>query len=294
MKRALLLIPLLLPLSASTASAAGDPPRVIKVVKLLAAPTLDGDLADWKPEGGKEAWNAVEVYPALKDDTLNETGDKGVTMLGGVFGDTLYFAFRWPDDSKSVTYKNWRWQRGKYQRGKERDDMFAIRFHMDGDYDVCMLTDKTYRVDVWKWSAGRSDLLGQAEDMTHLISKTPMEDAAEYGEGKDIIYIKKLKDDGEIFYDNSRAPETQEGEVLSGVELKPVIPSSLTDVKAKGAWQDNHWTLEMSRKLNTGHPDDIVFKPGQKVAGAIAVFNKGYAEHKSVNGNLLFDLTGVK
>lgn len=286
--------PLLFWTPVALASDPAEAPRVIRVVPLKAPPTLDGNLEEWNTLAEPGAWQSVEVFPALKDDTLNETGDKGVMMMGGVHGDTIYFAFRWPDDSESVAYKSWRWQRNKYIRGKERDDMLAIRFHMDGDYDVCMLSDKTYRVDVWKWSAGRSNLVGLAEDMTHMISKTPVEDAAEYGEGKDTIYIKKLKDNGEPFFDNTHPSATKGEEFLPGVEMKPVIPSSLTDVAAKGAWVENHWSLELSRKLNTGHDDDMIFQPGQKVAGAIAIFNKGYAEHKSVNGNLLFDLTAIR
>ncbi len=35
--------------------------------------------------------------------------------------------------------------------------------------------------------------------------------------------------------------------------------------------------------------DDAVFQPGKKLLGAIAVYNKGTAEHKCISGNFMFD-----
>ena len=34
---------------------------------------------------------------------------------------------------------------------------------------------------------------------------------------------------------------------------------SRADVRAKGVWKDGYWTLEFSRKLVTGYPDDVQF-----------------------------------
>ena len=43
------------------------------------------------------------------------------------------------------------------------------------------------------------------------------------------------------------------------------VPSgpSWNDVKASGAWHDGVWTIELSRRLNTGHVDDVQFDPSQ-------------------------------
>lgn len=48
---------------------------------------------------------------------------------------------------------------------------------------------------------------------------------------------------------------------------------SIADVKAKAIWGNGMWTLELSRKLNTGNSDDVVFQSGRALKGGIAVFN---------------------
>ncbi len=48
---------------------------------------------------------------------------------------------------------------------------------------------------------------------------------------------------------------------------------SIADIKANGVWKENHWLLELSRKLNTGHDDDVLFMIGQIYRGGIAIFD---------------------
>lgn len=54
------------------------------------------------------------------------------------------------------------------------------------------------------------------------------------------------------------------------------------------------WQLEFGRALVTGQADDVPFKPGEKLLGQMAVFNRGSAEHKSVSEPLLFDFSALK
>jgi hypothetical protein len=49
----------------------------------------------------------------------------------------------------------------------------------------------------------------------------------------------------------------------------------------------------MSRALLTGNADDAGFKPGQKLLGQIAVFNRSSDEHKSISEPLLFDFGAI-
>ena len=66
---------------------------------------------------------------------------------------------------------------------------------------------------------------------------------------------------------------------------------SLIDVKAKGIWNNGEWTLEMSRKLDTGNADDVSLSQVKTIKGAIAVFNKAGAEHKSFSETMVFDFS---
>ncbi|MBF0610674.1 MAG: hypothetical protein G8345_07510 [Magnetococcales bacterium] len=262
----------------------------VPVNKLAAPPVVDGKADEW----GKEGWQKVLVKPALEHDEQNNTGELEVSVKTGVAGDRFFMVASWPDEGEDRTYKTWKWSGNKYKRGKERDDMLAIRFHMDGEYDKCMLAPNTYRVDVWVWSAGRSDLAGFAEDFVHLISTKPLEESAEYTlpGTNTMVYIQKPRDEGNPMYEYTQ-PTSKEGEDYPGVKLTNAGSGSLMDVTAKGVWANGKWTVELSRKLDTGHKDDVSFLPARTIKSALAVFNKGYGEHKSTTAELVLDFSGA-
>lgn len=261
-------------------------------VRLLAvAPVVDGNVGEW----GATAWTRIKIQPADDKVEAKAVGDSEVEMAAGVHGGTFYVAARWPDAQADVTYRPWRVVGGKYKRADDRDDAIAVRFHMDGDYDKCMITDKSYKVDVWLWSAGRSNLAGFADDLYYIISSKSIEDAAEHKTAAGgTVYIKKMRDEGTPGWENSRAPKEVAAPELPGVALAANPSGSIVDVAAKGRWADGKWLVEMSRKMTTGHDDDVVFAPGAKIIGAIAVFNRSHSENKSVSGTLVFDFSQVK
>jgi len=280
---------------------ADAPPQVVPVLALPAAAAVDGDLKEW----GKDGWIKIQIKPAveknerakygLEGESLNFTGSIAVMLKAGVAQGRFYMAVRWPDDSPNTDYKGWEWSGAKYSEGKKRDDMFAVRFHLDGDYDRSMLSGKTYRADVWLWSAGRSNPSGLAEDMLHIISGKPIENAAEYETvDSGTVYIKKNRDAGNPMYKITRPPKTKEAEKLPSFELVTSPSGSIADVAAKGVWKEGYWNLEFARKLDTGNPDDVGFKPGKKLLGQIAVFNHSSDEHKSISEPLLFDFSAIK
>lgn len=281
--------------------AQADEPQLIPVLPLASAPTIDGSLAEW----GSSGWIKVPITPAVaRDDRAklglagedsNFTGTSLVQMKAGVSQGRLYLAARWPDDAPNTEYKGWDLRGDRYVESKKREDMFAVRFHLDGEYDRSMLSGKTYRVDVWLWSAARTDPLGLAEDMLHSISGRPIEDAAEYAvKDRGTLYIKKQRDAGVPLYQAVRAPKEPAAEHLSGIRLNSNASGSIADVKAKGLWKGGFWTLELSRQLDTGNADDVRFKPGQKILGQIAVFNRSADEHKSISEPLLFDFSQIR
>lgn len=278
-------------------------PQVISVGVLPSPPKVDGDLSEW----GNSGWIKIPLKPAVpKEDRVklgldpedkNYTGSITVQVKAGVADGKLYLAAKWPDDRADTDYQGWAWKDDKYViDSKRRDDMFAVRFHMEGQYDRSMLTtEKTYKVDVWLWSAGRSNPAGIAEDMVHLISNKPIDDVAEYEiPSKGTVYIKKNRDNGTLPYENIPKPKVREGDLIPSIRQTAKASGSVADVEAKGIWKASHWSLEQGRKLNTGNADDAVFQPGKKVAGQIAVFNRGSSENKSISEILTFDFSGIK
>ncbi|MBF0153192.1 MAG: hypothetical protein HQL64_05580 [Magnetococcales bacterium] len=261
------------------------PPIQIRVVSLPSAPVVDGSLGEW----GKEGWSSVPLHPAKEGDGDNFTGVLTVELKAGVFGERIYLAARWPDPAADMEYRPWKWIGSQYKRSKQRDDMLAVRFDMGGDYADCMFSKTDYKVDLWQWSAGRSDKVGLAEDFTQIISTSMQESAAEYEiPGGGTVYIRKVRDSGDPLYENTEAPAEKQSDTLPGIKVLNGGSGSLVDVSAKGVWKDGFWSLELSRKLDTSHDDDVKLTGIKEIRGAVAVFNNGYAEHKSVSDTLMF------
>ena len=287
-------------LGASLAALAQQP-QLIAVTALGAAPRIDGDLAEW----GTTGWANVPISPALNksdrvkygldpNDDKNRTGSLTLQIKAGVFGDRFYVALKYPDSTEDTSAKQWEWRGEKYVEGKQHEDMLALRFHLSGDFDRSMLSSKDYKVDVWLWSAALTNPSGVAEDMVHHITSKMIDSAAEYETADSkTIYIKKNRDAGIAPYKLLPRPREYKGDKLPSFELG-TSSGSAADVAAKGRWRTGQWHLEFGRALNTGHVDDVVFKSGLKMIGQIAVFNQGYAEHKSVSEPFLLDFSGVK
>lgn len=282
-------------------SAAGDPPQVIAVNVLNLAPKVDGRLGEW----GSDGWTAVAIRPALEkpdrtrlgldpNDDRNHTGALTLQIKAGVHGGRFYLALRYPDATADIEHRLWEWRGDKYAEGKQREDMLAVRFHMAGDFDRSMLSLRDYKVDVWQWSAARTNPVGIAEDMTHHMTTAMLDSAAEYTlpDGK-TIYIRKQRDAGDAPYRMLPRPKEKKGDRLPSFE-RGTASGSAADVAAKGEWSAGQWQLEFARLMATGNGDDVEFRRGQRVLGQIAVFNRGYSEHKSISEPLLFDFSKLK
>lgn len=277
--------------------ALSEPIQNIAAPPLKFAPKIDGKLADW----GGDGWVTIPVKPALDrterirlgldpSDDKNHTGRLDVALKVGSHGGRLYFAVRYPDPAPDLEYRMWEWRGDKYTEGKQREDMFALRFHLDGEFDRSMLSTKDYKADVWQWSSARTNPSGTAEDMVHHMTTKMLDSAAEYTlpDGKTTIYIKKTRDEGNAPYRMLPRPKERRGDKLPSYEIAPASGSA-ADVAAKGEWSNGYWHIEFSRQLNTGHTDDVVFRTGSRVLTQLAVFNKGYSEHKSVSEPFLLE-----
>lgn len=274
------------------------PPQRMLVASLPAAPKIDGEVGEWP----KDRWYKIEVKPAVRPDERmrlgldpedrNAVGTITVELAVGVHGKRFYLAARWPDEQPDESYKGWEWVGNRYVEGKKRDDAFAVRFHLSGDYDRSMLSGKSYWVDVWLWTAGRSNVTGFAEDWRHEITLEEREGAAEYEvKGIGTVYIRKIRDAGSGLYRTLPRPKEKGAERLPSIELIAKPDGSSADVVARGKWRAGFWTLEMARDLDTGHNDDVVLGKGA-ILGQIAVFNHAGDENKSVSEPLLFDFVG--
>ena len=291
-----IVLPLLAGLLAATAPAhAFDGESfALPVTVLEQAPTLDGDDADWLAQGA--TWIAMPPTEASyvddpEDKDASESFRPQPEIMAGLHGDRLYFAIRWQDDRADTIYRRWVPRGGKYRRDRKRDDMLALRFHTAGSFSDCMISGRDYTADVWRWSAGRSQLAGMADDLLHVFSLKPLDRAAEYDTEHGTLYIKKTMDQGKSGWRIAPRPAKGGSQPMIGVLVEEDRKQgSRADVAAFGDWRDGKWTLELARKLDTGDADDVRFEPGSSVAGQLAFFNPGYRMQKQISKVLMLQI----
>lgn len=241
---------------------------VINVTPLKSAPTLDGSDSDWSAV-------SAATLPLKNDKPDGRSNVESISIKAGVFGDKVYFLLQWKDDSEDNQHKPYTWDaaKNKYIKGTQQEDRVALQFVMSGDYDVNWLSGNTFTADTWHWKAARSNPAGIAQDKRTIIGKVAAKKAFK-GTAADgsTIYIKRPSDAGDKLYKTQRYKK-KESDVMPKYIVNKNPTGSIADVKAKAIWGNGMWTLELSRKLNTGNSDDVVFQSGRALKGGIAVFN---------------------
>ncbi len=257
----------LLAFHVAQASSALSSPLLVSA-EVADAPTLDGVASD-------EGWKAAA--PLQVQATRPLPPDKGASVsveVRSVHTDTdVYFLVTWADATESVSHKTWIWT-DSYEQGDDREDMFALAFEHTGPFDADMLSGTEAVWDVWHWKALRTNPQGYATDKTHHYTRTKPEGKAksyEASNGED-VWIARPEDAGDSVEKKQPAPFDFVGERV--VQYLPGQPSdSAADVRAKGRWSSGVWTLEFSRRLDTGHPDDTAFELGRRYKMALAAFD---------------------
>jgi hypothetical protein len=156
--------------------------------------------------------------------------------------------------------------------------------------------------DLWHWKAARSAPYGYADDAWLTVAGNPTGSYRETGRIKDVGAggdIKNQTHDGSrpLYMQNPAIQSSTPGFLLVEEAVKitdysifktgdiipyrlPVKPSgSRFDVRATSRYTDGSWMVMFSRKLNTGHEDDVVFNPKKRYSFALAVFDNSGSEH---------------
>jgi DMSO reductase family type II enzyme heme b subunit len=261
-------------------AAAGTEPTVTSA-PLTSAPTLDGNADDWQ----NVAVVQVEIKPTTDGDAKNYTGTIKMDVRSGTFGDKIYFFIEWPDDTRDATHKtlNWSAEKDGYVEGKDREDRLAVKFDMGGDFYSCMLSGTEYKADMWHWKAYRSQTAGFVHDKSHVYSFKKMPKAKKHKarNGKE-IWIARPGDKGAKLYKSQR-PLDNIGDSVPKYIVNPKATGSVADIQSAAKWANGKWYVEMTRKLNTGHDDDVSFSKGQSYKAAMAVFNHTGNDHHSAS-----------
>ncbi|MGQ0612917.1 MAG: DUF1259 domain-containing protein [Planctomycetaceae bacterium] len=251
---------------------AGGPAR-LESFAVAEAPAVDGQPND-------PVWNyarALQVA-ALKVWPKPEPHGTSVVIKSVHTKSHIYFLVRWRDETKDDAFhKPWVWNatKGAYEEGPDREDMFTLAFQHTGVFDADMLSGEAGVWDVWQWKATRTNPQGYAMDRTHRYTPEKPEGKARSYTARDgrTIWIARPEDAGDTVERKQPAPATHQGDRVP--QYLPGTPSgSQADVRAKGTWADGWWTLEIERKLDTGHADDTAFDTDLRYRMAVAAHDR--------------------
>ena len=252
----------------ATLCAAQALPRLV-AVKVSQLPILDG-------AGDDPAWREARPVDVVVKGVMPKTkGTATRAQLRAVYTDQdLYLLVTWEDATRDdKAHKPWVWNqsKGAYEEGAEREDMLGVAFEHTGPFTGDMLAGVDAVWDVWHWKATRTNPQGYAMDRTHRFSSSqPGYKANKHkaNDGAD-TWIARPEDRGNTVEIKQPAPKEYQGERVP--QYLPGTPTdSAADVRAKGAWSNGRWTVELQRRLLTGHDDDSQFEPGRRYKMAIS------------------------
>ena len=264
---------------------AAVPPLLWEAAYTTTRPSIDGVMDD--------VWSQAKPLTVVVREALGGTNPRQVVLRALHTDDSLYVLATWPDATRSDMRDPYVWDAKKkeYQRPTKPDDQFALEFPIEGDFQVNMLTtDSAFVADVWHWKAGRGNPTGWVDDKRHIIGQSPSAGGREYSlGGRGTGYIARPTDDGKPPYTTRPKPNSYIGDTVDSYQ--PSEPGgSRADVRGKGVHDGTGWTLEMARKLNTGHADDAVVYRNRDNPCAIAVLDDELYWHHSVSQPLLLRL----
>lgn len=234
------------------------PPARLTSFRVAEAPAVDGGAGDavWNHARALQV-TAHKVWPRPEPQVTP-------VVLKSVHTDThVYFLARWRDETRDdAAHKPWVWNASKsaYEEGSGREDMFTLAFQHTGALVPDMLSGEAGVWDILQWKATRTNPQGYAMDRTHRYTpEKPAVKAKSYTarDGR-TVWIARPEDAGDTVEKKQPAPAEHQGDRVP--QYLPGTPSgSQADVRAKATWADGWWTLELERKLDTGHADDTAF-----------------------------------
>ena len=181
-------------------------------------------------------------------------------------GDNIAVKIRYPDETENREHKTLEWDASasSYRTGSKREDTIVLKWPLSPlSKNIRLDSDEPYHADIWYWKSFRTDPLGYADDKYQIYSKSPSKKASRLRSiDGSLFYLQRKGDTGSSAYQTRLILEKNNLKEPKYEHRQPT--GSRGDIKAKGLWQNGSWTIEFSRKLNTGNSDDIKLIPGEE------------------------------
>ncbi|MCG3135519.1 MAG: hypothetical protein HMLKMBBP_03210 [Planctomycetes bacterium] len=253
----------------------GKPKRLI-VARAAVAPVIDGRADD-------PAWNEAK---SLRVPVKGPMGERTVDLRAVLVGDVLHVAAKWDDATEDRAHKVWTAAAdGTMKAGPEREDVLAFGFPIRGEFVADMTAPVECAWDVWQWKSARTDGAGYAMDKSHVHTFADpggKRYAHKLDDGR-TLHIARPEDKGASATKSHKAPAAGSPPAPQFEAQTP--GGSAADVRAKGAWRNGRWTVELARRLATGQPDDAVIDlvGDGGTEFVVAVFDRCEDEHHATS-----------
>ncbi len=239
-------------------------PKEISIVSaaIKTAPVIDGNAND-------DIWQRIEAV-----ETLDHSSQRPIEIKSCHDDQNIYFLVKFIDLSKSTTHKSWIWDKTQkiYIEGNDREDCLVLKWKTSGgnmSYNPELAEPHT--ADVWFWKARRTNPAGYFDDKYQAISEVNSDDAFAFPSEKyGTLYLTRKGDSGKSAYEEKMFFEYIGDAVHKYYPRQP--EGSRADIQAQGKWDNNFWTIEFVRKLDTGHTDDIVISADKKCVLGICLY----------------------
>ncbi len=288
----------------------------IKVATVTTGPDIDGNGND----AAWNSADSYTVTTGESTAYQNAFGPIDVTFKAVQDGEYVYFLASWADATENVDKNQWHYDNttGTWEKeGNEDRIYFMWDTGLNGTEgadcsSMCHVPDpgKMWTtgggwVDVWHWKAARTNPVNLADDKyfdgNHLDNGEEAEDGGRHGDAKTIGSYSNNNDNGMPEYsgpitdghyiiivagaDESSLTQFENNAdtqalTIPGYIVNENADGSRADVTAKGVWSNGVWTVELKRKLDTGHAgDDVIFTAGNTYQASIAVADNSGGSH---------------
>lgn len=248
-------------------------------------PAIDGKADD-------EAWKkAPELVVRIDIPDKLDDPKKKISLKAVHDGDSVCILAVWEDKTANTQHLPYVWSADHYELPAENEveDALSLAFPLAGPFNTDMFAGVESKWDVWEWRAYRANN-GFAQDRWHVYTRQKPDGikTRPYTDKDDKrIFIGRADDAGTPAAKKvEEPPQDKKGDKFPQWELQAPA-GSCSDVAAKGVWAGGQWTVELKRKLKTGHDDDTVFDPAKGVEFAVAVFDACEKRDHDVSGKLM-------
>ncbi|MCU7929320.1 MAG: hypothetical protein KZQ90_00850 [Candidatus Thiodiazotropha sp. (ex Codakia rugifera)] len=216
-------------------------------------PTIDG-MAD------EPVWS--EIKPVITRDAI---AGIDIELRACYDKQHIYMLAVFPDATENRDHKPLQWnpEIELYGKGPQREDTIVLKWAISPrETDLSLSANTPYKADIWYWKSARTDPVGYADDKFQVYSaKKIAKSLPLLSKNGSRFYLIRRGDSGNSAFQNRMLVEYTGDQTHAYNIQKP--GGSRSDILAKGVWAEGVWRVEFMRKLDTGHGDDVIFKPGE-------------------------------